>query len=152
MKKHSPASSSMSFILLLLHHVTLLILASTSFTAITAIRDGEFQCEYFRFASQSGWGRFYEFPYSLPVVLAYLGAYGTGLAAYIFAWRRGSPIIAAAGMVLCALGLASFAFELTHWFVDHYRSYIVSMPAVLLLLAAAASIQQVRRETIPETP
>ncbi len=79
--------------LLLAAHVVLLVLASTSFTAVTALRDGHFQWEYFHYASQDGWGVPYQFPYSLPVVLTYLLAYGTGLATYIIAWRRGSWII-----------------------------------------------------------
>jgi hypothetical protein len=150
MEKSSPQNSSMPFVLLL-GHVIVLVLAGTSFTVITAMRNGQFQCEYFRFASQSGWGSLYESPYSLAVVLAYLGAYGTGLAAYLLAWRRHSSILVAAVIVLCALGFASFAFELTHWFVDHQRSCIISMPAALMLLAAAASIQQYRLRSIRPT-
>jgi hypothetical protein len=139
----------MQLVLLLVAHVILLILASTSFTAITALRDGHFQWDYFRFASQSGWGTPYQFVYTLPTVLTYLAAYGTGLAAYVVAWRRGAPIIGATGAVLCAIGLASFAFELTHWFTDHNRSLIISTPALLLALAVAAMVQQYRLRTRP---
>jgi hypothetical protein len=139
----------MKWVLLLLGHVILLTLASTSFTIITALQGGQFQWEYFRYASQSGWGTPYQFAYTLSVVLTYMAAYGTGLAAYLLAWRRGATIIAAIGVALCAIGFASFALELTHWFSEHNRSWIISMPAPLLLLAAAALIQQYRLATIP---
>ena len=77
---------------MLLHvlHVVLLVLASTAFTAVTALTDGRFQWQYYWYAGQTGWGLPYQFPYSLPVVLTYLAAYGTGLAAYAIAWQRGS--------------------------------------------------------------
>jgi len=89
----------------------------------------------------------YQFPYTLPVVLTYLAAYGTGLANYIIAGRRGSWLIGAAGVLLCAIGFASFAFELTHWFSEHYDSWIASFPAALLVLAVAAVIQRYRLKT-----
>ena len=129
---------------LLIIHVTLLVLASTSFTMVTGLRDGHFQWEYMKYFSQSGWGVPYQFPYALPVVLTYLAAYGSGLAVYKIAWRRGSRIIAAIGSALCAIGFVSFAYELTHWFSEHYGAWIVSLPAPLLLLAVAAMIQQYR--------
>ena len=131
-------------VLFLFVHVVLLVLASTSFTAVSGLRDGHFQWEYFRYASQSGWGVLYQFPYSLPVVLTYLAAYGTGLANYIVFWRKGSWIIGSVGVLLCGVGFASFAYELTHWLSDHYNSWIVSVPAALLLLAVAAVIQNYR--------
>lgn len=137
-----------NWVWLLLAHVVLLILASTSFTVFTGLRDGYFQWRYFTYASQSGWGLSYEFPYTLPIVLTYLAAYGTGLATYIFAWRGGTPIIGATGTFLCAIGFASFAYELTHWFSDHYNSWIASMPAALFVLAAAAVIQHFRQKPL----
>jgi hypothetical protein len=139
----------MQQILLLLAHVVLLILAATSFTAVTVLRDGQFHCQYFRFASQSGWGTPYQFAYTLPAVLTYLAAYGTGLAAYVLAWRRGASIIGATGAAMCAIGLASFAFELTHWIVEHNRSLIVSLPAPLFALAVVVLIQHCRLKTTP---
>src|ERR1700748_2906351 len=116
----------MRWIQLLLVHVLLLVLASTSFTVVTGLRDHHYQWQYFNYHSQSGWGVPYQFPYTLPVVLTYLAAYGTGLATYIISWQTGSRIISAAGVLLCAIGLASFAYELTHWFREHYGSWIVS--------------------------
>jgi hypothetical protein len=132
---------------LLLVHVVLLALASTGFTVVTAVSDGHFQWEYFRYFSQTGWGAAYQSPYSLPVALTYLVAYTAGLAAYCVAYRRGSGIIGLAGMLLCVVGLASFGLELSHWLVDHQRSFIASAPIALVLLAPAAAIQQHWRQS-----
>jgi len=82
----------------------------------------------------------YHFPYMLPVVLTYLTAYGIGLAGYILFWRGGHHAIGGVGMVLCAVGLASFAYETTHWFSDHYDSWIASAPAAAIVLAIIALI------------
>jgi hypothetical protein len=134
------------WVLLLITHVTLLVFASTSFTVVTGLKDGQFQWEYIRYFSQSGWGVPYHFPYTPLVVLTYLAAYGTGLASYVIACQTGSRIISATGVLLCAFGLASFGYELTHWFSEHYGSWIVSLPAPLLLLAVAAGIRHYRLE------
>jgi hypothetical protein len=134
--------------LLLIAHVSFLVLASTSFTVVTGLRDHHFQWQYLNYVSQSGWGVPYRYPYTLPVVLTYLAAYGTGLATYIIAWEWGSRIISGAGVLLCGIGFTSFACELTHWFSEHYGSWIVSLPAPLLLLAVAAVIRHYRRETV----
>jgi hypothetical protein len=123
-------------------HVALLVLASTCFTILTGIGNGQFQWEYFRYFSQSGWAVPYHFHYSLPVVLVYLAAYATGTAAYVLLYRGGSRIVGRLGLLLCACGLASFAFELTHWFIAHYGSWIASAPITLLPLAAVATFQQ----------
>jgi hypothetical protein len=112
--------------------------------AVTGFRDKDFQWQYFNYLSQSGWGIPYQYPYTLPVVLTYLAAYGTGLATYIIAWQNGSRIVSAIGVLLCAIGFASFAYELTHWFSEHYCTWVVSLPAPLLLLAVAAAIQHYR--------
>ena len=132
--------------LLLLTHVTLLVLASTSFSVVTGLRDHHFQWQYLNYVSQSGWGVPYQFPYSLPVVLTYLASYGAGLATYLIAWQAGSRIISAICILLCAIGFASFAYELTHWFTEHYGSWIFSLPAPLLLLAVIAAVQFHRLE------
>lgn len=131
--------------ILLLVHVALLLLASTCFTIVTGFFDGQFTWEYFRYTSRSGWGTPYEFRYSLPVVFVYLAAYAAGAAAYFGIWRGRSPIIGLAGLLFSGVGFASFGFELTHWFVRHNRSWIATAPIVLLILAAAASIQYFRR-------
>ena len=136
---------------LLLLHVFLLVLASTGFTAVTGIRDGHYQWEYFRYSSQSGWGIPYQVAYSLQVVLTYLAGYATGAAAYCILYRSGSQVIGLAGLVLCTIGFASFAFEFSHWFIDHNRSWIASAPIALFALAAVAAIQQHwRRPQEPE--
>jgi hypothetical protein len=130
---------------LLVAHLTLLVLASTNFTAITALRDGQFRWQYLQYTSQQGWGVPYQFPYSLPEVLCYVAAYGVGAAAYLLIYRGGSPMVGLAGVLLCIPGFASFSFESTHWLVDHYRSWIASAPLALLVLAPVAAIQVYRR-------
>lgn len=130
---------------LLAAHIMLLVLASTCFTIPLGLRDGQFQWEYFKYLSQGGWGRPYEFPYSLPVVLTYLAAYAVGLVAYRMAWRNGSPLIGVTGVLLCGVGFASFAYELTHWSSEHYETWIASAPAAAFALAIAAAIQQYRQ-------
>jgi hypothetical protein len=130
---------------LLVVHVVLLVLASTCFTIVPGVGEGHYHWEPFRYFSQSGWGLPYQFAYSLPIVLVYMAAYGLGVAAYCAVFRSGSQIIGLAGILLCVIGFASFTFELTHWFVEHYRSWIASAPIALLTLAAAAAIQQYRR-------
>lgn len=125
----------------LVAHVVLLALASTSFTIVTGLRDGQFQWQYFQYTWQQGWGLPYQFPYSFAVVLCYMAAYATGTAAYYGAYRAGSHFAGLTGIVLCGAGLASFAFELTHWLIDHYQSWIISTPVVLLGLAVVTAIQ-----------
>lgn len=138
-------------LMLLVVHLVLLMLASTRFTVVTGLGDGQYQWEYFRYFWQHGWGIPYQFPYSLGVVLAYQAAYAVGVAAYCMAWRSGSPVIGLAGVLLCGFGFASFAFELTHWFVPHYASWIGSAPVALLALAPMAVIQQYRRQKPSQT-
>jgi hypothetical protein len=133
---------------LLFLHVVLLVFASTCFTVVTGVGDGHYQWEYFRYSSQSGWGVPYRFPYSLQVVLAYLAAYASGVAAYCVAYRGGSRIIGLSGILLCTVGFTSFTLELSHWFVDHNRSWIASAPIALLALAPVAAIQQYRRRSV----
>jgi hypothetical protein len=122
-------------------HLLLLILASTSLTAATVFMDGQINWQYFQYFHQTGWGRPYEFRYALPVVCAYLAAYATGFASYLILSRKGAPVIGRTGMLLCALGFASFAYELAHWFTDFYGSWIVSVPAPLMILGIVALIQ-----------
>jgi hypothetical protein len=126
---------------LLILHVAQVVLASTSFTIVTGMHDGRFGWQYLMYHRQTGWGLPYEFPYTLPVVLTYVAAYGTGLVVYFLAFANGSRIIAATGIVLCGLGLVSFLYELTHWMNDHYASWIVSAPGAILLWAVLAGVQ-----------
>ncbi len=132
---------------LLVLHVVLLALASTCFTIVPVAGDGHFQWEYLRYITKGGWGVPYQSAYSLPVVLAYLAAYCTGVAAYCVAFRGGSRIIGLLGIVLCIVGLASFGLELSHWFAAHNWSWIASAPILLVALAPAAAVQQYWRPT-----
>lgn len=104
---------------LLAAHAILLLLASTALSFLPGVSSGSFHWEYFRYASQSGWGSAYQFPYSLPVVLLYCTASGTGLVAFALAGRAGLRAIGIAGVILCGLGSLSFAHEFTHWLKDH---------------------------------
>jgi multisubunit Na+/H+ antiporter MnhB subunit len=112
-------------------------------TVVTGFHDGKFQWEYFNYFWYHAWGVPYAFPYTLPVVIAYLAAYACGIATYLAIRRSGSPRIGLAGVVLCGVGFASFAFELSHWFVDHSRSWIASAPVAALVLALVAAVQQI---------
>lgn len=139
----------LSRLALLVAYLVLLVLASTSFTVVTFFANGRFQCQYFNCFWQHGWGSRYQFPYSLSVVLTYLAAYAVGVVVYTVAYRDGAKIIGSIGLLLCAAGFASFAFEVTHWLVDHYNSLILSSPIVLVVLAPVTAIQQSRLR-VPE--
>jgi hypothetical protein len=148
-----PSKAAMPLRLSLLAvHVVLLVLASTRYTVVTGLGDGHFAWEYFQYHTQSGWGQPYQFPYSLPMVLTYLAAYATGIAAYGLAWRQGSPILGLMGLLLCGAGLASFAYELHHWVVNDYASIIVSPVIALLALATMAAIQESRHGRMANVP
>ena len=134
-------------IALLVLHAIFLLLAATSFTIVSGFHDGAFSWNSYQYVSQSGWGRPYEFPYSLPVVLTYLAAYGVGILGYALTWRSGFKVVGSAGTVLCAVGFISFAYELTHWLSDHYGSWIASAPIVLLPLALIAVVVQYQART-----
>jgi len=136
---------------LLALHVLLLALASTCYTIVPVVGDGHFQWEYFRYIAKSGWGVPFQATYSLPVVIAYLTAYGTGVPAYCVAFRGGSRIIGLLGIVLCIVGSTSFTLELSHWFAAHNYSWIASAPIVLVALAPAAAVQQYWRRTVELT-
>jgi len=132
---------------LLILHVVLLVLAATQLTVVTGLSSGRYEWEYFRYFSQSGWGGTYQFIYSLPVVLLYLAAYGTGAVAYLVAYRSRLVVVGLLGMAVCTVGFASFALELSHWFANHQRSWIASAPIVLLALALAAVVQMYLHRT-----
>jgi hypothetical protein len=136
------------FLALIAIHVVLLVLASSSFTVVTGLGDQQFQWEYFRYLSQRTWGAPRPVVYSLPVVLAYLAAYSTGVAAYFVSFHRGSPTLGLIGIMFCIIGLVSFALELSHWFIDHQRTWIASAPIALLAIAIATAIQQWRNAAL----
>lgn len=135
---------------LLVAHLVLLLLASTSFTVLTYFTERRFQIQYFQYLWQHGWGLRYQFPYSLSVVLTYVAAYAVGVVVYYVAYRDGAKILGSVGLLLCVAGVASFAFEATHWLVDHYTSLILSSPIVLGVLAPVVAIQQYRRHAVEQ--
>ncbi|MBI3864113.1 MAG: hypothetical protein HY290_19700 [Planctomycetia bacterium] len=93
----------------------------------------------------------YQSHYGLAVVIAYLAAYAAGAAAYSMAWRSGLTAIGSIGVLVCAVGFASYSFELTHWLFGHANSLIASAPIALLALAPAAAIQEYRRHKTAQT-
>ena len=133
---------------LLAVHAALLLIAMTSFTILTVFDDGQLSWQFFELSYHYSSRAAYGFPYGLAVVLVYLAANATGLAAYYQSYRDDSPGVGLAGMLLCGVGLASFAFELTHWIVNHNYSCIVSLPIVVLVLAIVAAIQEYRRPAV----
>jgi hypothetical protein len=136
---------------LLVLHIALLAFASTGFTVVTGVGDGHYQWEYYRYSSHSGWGVTYQPTYSLQIVLVYLATYATGVATYSVVYRSGSKMIGPAGLLLCIVGFASFTLELSHWFVDHARSWIASAPIALFALAPAAAVHLYRRPSTEPT-
>jgi hypothetical protein len=122
-------------------HLLLLALASTRFTIVTWCFTGTFQCDFFDYSYGNGFGYVYHSSYSLSVVLAYLLAYLSGTFAFLAAYGHGSRFPALIGILLCIVGLLSFALEGTHWAFAHNLSWIASFPALLLALAAAVIVQ-----------
>ncbi len=116
-------------------HIVLLVLAATNFTVLNLVLPGRhFTCNYFAYAWRNGFGYPYVSDYSLPQILAYLGAYSLGLIVYAFAWSHRWFFVGGIGIVLCALGLISFLIEISHWFISHHWSCIASFPIVMLVL------------------
>jgi hypothetical protein len=123
---------------LLMAHAVLIAIAATDFTLLTEWRTGKFNWNFFRYFQQDGFGGHYTSAYTLWVVLAYIAAYAVGCAAFLSVKRAGFAVVGWAGLILCGLGLASFAFELTHWVSEHQRSFIASFPIATLGLAILA--------------
>lgn len=116
-------------------HVVLLVLAATNFTVLNVVLPSKhFTCNYYAFAWKTGFGFEYVSDYSLPQILAYLGAYGLGLIVYGFAVTRRWFYLGGLGLTLCALGMVSFLIELSHWVISHHVSFIVSFPVLMLVL------------------
>ncbi len=114
-------------------HIVLLVLAATNFTVLNLVLpDKHFTCNYFSCTWRNGFGSPYVSDYSLPQILAYLGAYSLGLIVYAFAWSRRWFFLGGVGMALSALGLGSFLIESSHWFISHHWSCIASFPIVML--------------------
>ena len=72
-----------------------------------------------------------------------------------YLWRNIIPSVLPFGRCLApdyvGMGNSGPAPDGAYRFVDHQRSCIISMPAALMLLAAAASIQQYRLRSIRPT-
>ena len=131
-----------TLVLLLISHAVLLVVASTKFSIIIWLwGDLSWNWDYFRYSYRNGWGYTYESEYALGQVLCYIVAYGLGIAAFAIALIRYRLRLSAVATVLCLLGTLSFCIEATHWLWDHHLSWIVSFPAVMVVLWICIGIQ-----------
>lgn len=121
--------------LLLFVHLILLLLASTDFSIVTFVAGEPLHWQYLDYRSSSGFGRPYVSDYSFAVVATYLASYLCGTFAYLAARARGLRVVGSVGLLLCLIGVASFILEISHWIVDHHRSWIAHSPAVMIVLA-----------------
>lgn len=127
--------------ILLAIHVILLLLASTSFTIVTAFfGQASLQWCYFKFASNNGFGVEYVSDFSAPEIATYLLAFTFGVIGFSAAMKNKRPVVGALGAALSLLGILSFAIEGSHWFIDHNRSWLVYSPAATFLLAVLAFV------------
>jgi len=144
-------SKDASFTLCL--HAGLLLLACTRFTVTSWIwGDASWSFNFFQYGYADGWGYVYQSDYSLGVVLAYLAAYMAGAVGYGLAWKylaNGWTII---GLLVSAVGAASFGLEATHWMWDHHLSVIAIAPVVSLILAVVVLVQLQRVDRKPGLP
>jgi hypothetical protein len=121
--------------ILLVTHAILLLLASTGFTIITAWRGkSSLQWCYYKYALQSGWGTRYVSDYSALEIVTYLLAFSVGIAGFLYALKDNHVVVGSLGVVLSMIGSLSFAFEGSHFFIEHHRSCIAFSPAVMFLL------------------
>jgi hypothetical protein len=65
--------------------------------------------------------------------------------------RSGFRVIGDTGVVLCLLGLLSFALEASHWLLDHHSSLIASAPVIVLPLCLVAVFQLSRESRDADT-
>jgi hypothetical protein len=129
-------------VLLLALTFVLISLAASDFTILSGSAAPErFQFNYFAFSHRSGWGSVYVSEYSVPQVGVYLVAYAAGLMAFAMVVRSGLRTIGGTGVVLCLLGLISFALEASHWLLNHHSSLIASVPVLILPLCLVAVVQ-----------
>ena len=119
-----------------------LVLASTRFSVVSWLwGDWSWTWDYFQYSYRNGWGYQYRSNYSLVVVLTYLTAFALGLIAHSAARTRVASVWSNVAMILCVLGLVSFAIEGSHWLREHHLSWIAMCPAASLLLAIVAIVQ-----------
>jgi hypothetical protein len=129
----------------------LLVLASTRFSVVSWIW-GEWALtwDYFQYSYRNGWGYQYRSDYSFLVVLTYLTAFLLGLIAHALASTRLTGVWSALAIILCVLGLTSFAIEGSHWLWEHHLSWIAICPAASLLLVVICIIQLGKNAEQPE--
>jgi hypothetical protein len=133
------------WVILLLAHIILLVLAATDFSILPFLGDdGSFGCELWKLRHSSGWGKRYVSEYSIWQILCYLAAYGLGIPVFAWAARAGWAWLASIGVIVCGVGFISFAIEGSHWLISHNRSLIASFPVVLPVLWALWLIMAVR--------
>jgi hypothetical protein len=94
-----------------------------------------------QFSYANGWGYEYVSDFSLAEVGAYVVAYAVGCVAFGGVVRR-YPVVAGASVVLCAVGVATFGLEATHWVVRHHLSLIASCPALLMASAVYVIVRE----------
>jgi hypothetical protein len=116
--------------ILILLHLTVVLLACTNFSLLTApLGRAHFSWE-FALTYRNGWGYAYQSDYSLAQVVAYLVAYASGVALYPRVTRP--KTLATFAALICLLGAFSFVIELSHWFLDHHLCLIASFPILLV--------------------
>jgi hypothetical protein len=126
-------------------HTVLLVGASTKFSALSWIWGSpHWTWDYFQYAYKDGWGYQFQSDYSLLIVLTYIAAYLAGVAGHALAWKRVAGVWTGLAAILSAVGLISFLIEGGHWLWDHHLSWIVSCPAISLLLVAVVLVQLCR--------
>lgn len=131
-----------SAVWILCTHAALLLLASTRFSIVSWLwGKWSWTWDYFQYSCRNGWGCQFRSDYSLVIVLTYLAAFLLGLIAHGMASTRGASVWSTLAMILCGLGLISFAIEGSHWLWEHHLSWIAICPAASLLLAGVAIIQ-----------
>ena len=121
---------------LLLSHGLLLLLASTDFTAVTALfGGGSLRWEYFQYRFASGFGQPYVSEYSLLVVLTYCVAFACGALAYK---QSSSRRLGSAGLILSVLGVCSFVLEASHRIFAHHLSWLAFSPIINFVIAGVS--------------
>lgn len=129
-------------------HLIPLLLAATRFTLVTFLFKQGFTWDYATVAHSDAWGYVYHSEYSLPQVLAYLLAYGSGAVLYARATRP--RWLASVATSLCVIGFVSFAIEALHWAFDHHLSLIASLPIMLIPIAVWTMIRWQRETQLPD--
>lgn len=120
---------------LLIAHMLLVLLASTSFTVLTFFWKGGWSVELYKLGYSSGFGRTYQSPYSETVILTYTSAFLVGLAGYILAMRSGARVSGTIGVLVSLVGIYCFGNEYFQLEQSSYNSRIAVCPLFMLALA-----------------